>query len=405
MSDELSALDRWLDTDDEDEAPAAATSEPASAAREEPPAPEPEAEVDEPLIARSGEDRGDGRDAQGRFVGKDGESKEAAEGADAAAGAADATAPAVDGAPPAVQGEAQAAEPEVPFTFRAVGQELFVPGSKVTKDGVLIGQEGLELVSKYLGMGVKLEAERAEIKRAKFEMQMERAANEAFAKEADALMQIAQVQDDQQFAEAWLAYGLELRGKVPLLQQEMALSKREAALRLQEVMHQPDPMDLREQDDRVVQDDIKAGVVEELRQLPELNAMTDADWRELQAIIAAEPGRFYYKAGRELRPEEIAAGIQPGQVVRIGERIVAEARRINRYRAEAKAETERARKAAEDAQRVAEQNAKKLAGAQPRASAPTSVPRKAPPRAVEDDEDDMSFEALKREFAPLVRGA
>lgn len=334
-------------------------------------------------------DRGDGRDAQGRFVRKAGDEPEAAEGADAAPVAADATAPAVDGAPPAVQGEAQAAEPEVPFTFRAVGRDLFVPGSKVTKDGVLIGQEGLELVSKYLGMGVKMEAERAEIKRAKFEVQMERAANEAFAKEADALMQIAQVQDDTQFAEAWLAYGLELRGKVPLLQQEMALSKREAALRLQEAMHQPDQMDLRERDDQAVQSDIKTGIVEELRQLPELSAMTDADWGELQAIVAAEPARFYYKAGRELRPEEQAAGISPGEVVRITERVVAEARRINRYRAEAKAETDRARKAAEEAKKVAAANARKLEAAKPPTPAPKPAPKAptAPTTGKADDYD------------------
>lgn len=346
-------------------------------------------------------DRGDGRDAQGRFVRKAGDEPDGAEGADAAPVAADATAPAVDGAPPAPQAEAAPTEPETPFTFRAVGQELFVPGSKVTKDGVLIGQDGIELVSKYLGMGVKLEAERAEIKRAKFEMQMERAANEAFAKEADALMQIAQVQDDQQFAEAWLAYGLELRGKVPLLQQEMALSKREAALRLQEVMHQPDPMDLREQDDRVVQDDIKAGIVEELRQLPELNAMTDADWRELQAIIAAEPGRFYYKAGRELRPEEIAAGIQPGQVVRIGERVVAEARRINRYRAEAKAEADRARKAAEEAKKVADANARKLAAAKPAPPVAKVAAAPAKPSASKADDYEARREQWMRDVGLL----
>lgn len=395
MSDDLSALDRWLDTDDEeDEAPEGVAPETPPVVSDAPAEPAPE--TDEPLIERAGEDRGDGRDAQGRFVGKEGEAQ-----ADAPPAPDAAAQPATPGA----EGEAPPPVADVPYAIRYNGQEIVVPGAKVTDEGVFIPKASAELVSAFLGKGVKLEYERADLRREKASVEIEKASVSSMKQEIDTLFKLAAEPDDQQFAEAWLAYGLELRQALPTLEREMALGKREAELRLREEMHRPDPEDQHQQVEQVVQQTIQS-FVEAAKQHPDFSVMRDEDWASVSGFILQAPQSFLRQAGARLTPLEQQAGVQPGEWYFDQDRAVALARSVLAPRKAALEAERRAQQAIEESKRVAEQNAKKLASAQPRASAPSSAARKPPVRpATEEDEDDMSFEALKREFAPLVRGA
>ncbi|MHB1310632.1 MAG: hypothetical protein ACYC3L_01355 [Gemmatimonadaceae bacterium] len=348
-----------------------------------------------------GVDRGDGRDVHGKFVGKAGE--DAPTPVDGAPEVATEAAPAESVAPnaPLTQADGDSTAPvdeAAVWAVKAIGQEWEIPGSKVTPEGVVIPVASRELVEKYIGKGVKYESVEQQIREQRAQLQVEAARVKHFETEVNRLLEIAAITDDQQFAEAMLAYGLELRDALPTLKREAALNEREAKLQMQQAMHQPDPDEQRELIEREM-----VGTVDELlndmRQHPDFGALTARDYADLKAAILRDSRLYFYQAGDRLSPEEQAAGINPGDRVFDQRRAIADGRRIATIRAEAKAEAEAARKAVEDAKRVAEQNAKKLAAA--KVAAPPATPPK-PAAATPTTDRAAAKEAWLREMGLLV---
>ena len=155
MTDDTSPLDAWLDAeDDDDESRVEATADAIVA--DAPPADPPSPDANEAQVAAEPvrADRGDGRDAHGRFVGKEGEEQAPTPPGDAVVGApADASSP--PPLPNATAPSTPQAEEEAgaPFVVKFKGQEFEVPGARVTEQGVFIPRESADLVNAYLGKG------------------------------------------------------------------------------------------------------------------------------------------------------------------------------------------------------------------------------------------------------------
>lgn len=409
----MSDLDRWLEEDDEaDDASVGAGDATPDVAAAAPDAPaDPSALISDETPAAARTDRGDGRDAQGKFVAKDGESQgqgvghavQDAEGRTAGEGASSAAPP----SPPAPAEELQdgvqaAAEVASPYVVKFRNTEFEIPGSRVTPEGVVIPQASVDLVSKYLGRGIKWEAEGQQFRQERALLQVEQAKVQAAQGEIDKLFQIASIADETEMAEAALAYVLELRSALPTLQREAALAEREARWQVQSALAAPDPDEQAGMLAQAAQAEID-GTVAELKAHPSFAGMTDRDWGEVGAWAKENEATLFYRAGRQLSAEEQAAGVTPGQLCFNAAKVIAVAQRLHGVRKDALAAEQRARSAIEDAKKVAEQNAKKVASASADVPALAETRTKAPTRATPEEEDDMSFDALSREFASALR--
>lgn len=413
----MSDLDRWLDEDDEaDDTGVGAADATPDAVAEAPDAPaDPSAPISDETPAAARTDRGDGRDAQGKFVEKaqnEGSAVGTVVPTDAVANGA-VTAGPTPSVPPTpvphtqgtqdgqdgVQGAAEAASPYV-VKFR--NTEFEIPGSRVTPEGVVIPQASVDLVSKYLGRGIKWEAEGQQFRQERALLQVEQAKVQAAQGEIDKLFQIASIADETEMAEAALAYVLELRSALPTLQREAALAEREARWQVQSALSQPDPDEQAGMLAQAAQAEID-GTVAELKAHPSFAGMTDRDWGEVGAWAKENEATLFYRAGRQLNAEEQAAGVTPGQLCFNAAKVIAVAQRLHGVRKDALAAEQRARSAIEDAKKVAEQNVKKVASASAEVPALAETRTKAPTRATPEEEDDMSFEALSREFASALR--
>lgn len=382
-------------------------SAPADAVTEDAPLSTPDESSSETTEAAGavGVDRGDGRDAHGKFVGK-GETDATGDATPEAT--ADAT-PAVVADPNApltpIEGNTIAtatpdAQADVPFAVKAVGQEWEIPGSKVTPEGVFIPTASRELVEKYIGKGVKYETVEQQTRQQRAELQVEVARLKGFEQAIGQLEQIAAIADDQQFAEAALAAMLEFRDSLPTLKREAELNAREARFQMQQALHQPDADEQRELIEREMVGSVDE-LLHDMRQHQDFAALTERDYADLKTAILRDSRLYFYQAGDRLTAEEQAAGINPGDRVFDMRRAIAEGRRIHTIRSEAKAEAEAARKAAEEAKRVAEQNAKKLEAAKSRV-APVAPAAKVPPSDQPTTDRAAAREAYLREMGLMV---
>ncbi len=397
--DESDVLDRFLADDDVAETPDVESVDLDNPSEASPP------EQTETVLA-DGVDRGDGRDNRGKFASQkdiDAASEVKSEvPVTAGTQTPDINAPAEAAAAGEVKTEAALVSETTPYVVKYKGQEYEVPGARVTPDGVIIAKDHLELVSTYLGKGIKLDAERAALREEKAMASVERARMTASNKEVEKLMQIAGIGDETQFAEALLTYGLELRAALPTLQREIALSEREARIALQRELSQPDPD---EQVAQVEQQVIRseAEYLTQMKAAPRYAALNEQDWGRVQQYMLANRNRFAYRVGQNPTPEEQAEGLRPGELAYDLRQAIAYADDLHAIRAETKAAMDANKTAVEQAKRVAEENARKLAKAQPptpKVAAKTATRSKP---ADDDDEDEFSARALKREFEDVFR--
>lgn len=293
----------------------------ASRADEVPPT---ETGVESGAVAQEGTpaDRGDGRDAKGRFAPK-GE-KEVQDPQDQPAKAADENvdsptqAPKAEATPETPPGDAVVGEVTAsPFTVRFGGKDYGIEGAVRTDTHILIPAAQEETVGRYIGMGLKYETERGQIKQEKAQLSVER---EMFTAETGPVMEevknlfaICAIQDPNEFAEKFSAYAWELRTSLPLLRERMELSKSRQELEVQRRMAAPDPETVAQQHSSLAFDTAKNHLADWKRD-PQTKAMTDEDWRWIEARIQRDPLYFLHRAGERLTAEESEAGVQPGEV-------------------------------------------------------------------------------------------
>ena len=271
---------------------------------------------------------GDGRarDAAGRFVPKGSAEESSTAGKPPAkAGEAeevppppvgDAKAPTEPAAEALVTGAVppEAPPPDIqPFTVRFGEQDIAVPGAVVTPEGIVIPLDQQQEIQTWMGRGFKWHTERETVRRDRFEAEQLQAKwksqTAAFGGEVDRQFQIHTEPDEQQWAEKWLAYGLEMRQAAPTLKKEMELAEREHQLDIRSRMAQPDP---EEQAQRVEQL-FHVTVDGHLRLLPK--DLVDEDKAWIRREVLSDPQQFLYRVGQRPTPAEQAAGAQPGEVV------------------------------------------------------------------------------------------
>lgn len=338
-------------------------------------------------------DRGDGRDPQGRFVPK-GATNDPLSAVAPPASPADGTAPTqaaqapLDGVTPPPDGTAPplatsptsadpagrspdanaAAANAEPLVIPFGGTEFEIRGSRLTDDGLIVPKDQVQVLREFIGKGLKMEHERAAIKHEKAAVRQERelaaAEKKAFASQVDEQFAIAAMPDEMQFAEAWLAYGLELRSALPTLQRERELSQREAKLALQQRVNEPEPEEIQAQTEAAVAGAIQEQIAE-WQQHPDLKVLTPADWAQVQQAALRDPGLYFYHVGARPTRQEQAAGLAPGDLAfradRLGEAV---STRLS-LRQEFVAEQQRMKQAAEEAKKVAALNASAMAKAPP----------------------------------------
>lgn len=389
--------------------------------------PEPAAAAETPAAG----DRGDGRDAHGRFAAKaqapadspDAQSP-SGDGAESPASAqptpdptpapeANADAPA--GSPPAPAAPPVGEPPAVePYGVRYGTATHHIAGAVVTPDAIVIPIAQRTELDTLVGRGLKYEAERQQFKAQRAELQQARTLHEAQVQPVldelgqffDLARTLHRAPDDATAlaaSEKLLAYALEFAAREPLLLDRMRLDRERAQLELQRQQYQPDPEEQRQQVEALVHGTLEA-LVASGQQDPATQALTASDWQAIRRRVEEEPERFFYAVGETPTPEEQAAGAVSGEIVLHGPRwdaLVADRLQVRREIAQYAEQHQQALRAA---QQAAQENAKRTAAPAVGAAPPKPKPQPARPAAgthrTTDDDDD--FEA---ETARLMRAA
>lgn len=353
VADFESELDRAFDAALPDDSPdlAAPSGDAAPAKAEAPAAPEPS--VPQPQI---GVDRGDGRDATGKWVGKGQEPAKAAEGV-----------PAPDAVPPEPPIEAAKAPDPFRVKFRGAEHEV-IPGAVVREDGLLVPKEHVQRAQELFGRALKYDAERTEYKeqllRSRQSEAMAKANEAAMSAEINRLFEIAALQNDDELAVQAVQYMLDLRQSRPILEQRIALEREKAELALQRELQAPDPEQTREQ----VTQQVVGTAAEHLRTFePYLQGLTEDDAQTVLKMVMDDPERYAYRVGRTLNERERAAGVQPGEVVFDADALYRDVQVVHQYRQKIIA----AEAAQREAVKAAQANARATANAAPPPPTPT----------------------------------
>ncbi|MBK8246409.1 MAG: hypothetical protein IPK85_03285 [Gemmatimonadetes bacterium] len=352
VADFESELDRAFNAALPDDSPELAVpsgdAEPAKA--DAPPAPD----VSTPQI---GVDRGDGRDATGKWVGKGQEPAKAGEGM-----------PAPDAVLP--DAEVEAAKAPDPFRVRFRGGEHeVIPGAVVREDGLLVPKEHIQRAQELFGRALKYDEERAQVKeqllRSRQAESSAKANETAMQAEINRLFEIAGLQNDEELAVQAVQYMLELRQSRPILEQRIALEREKAELALQRELQAPDPEQTREH----VTQQVVGTAAEHLRSFePHLQGLTEEDGQTILQRVMDDPERYAYRVGRTLSERERAAGVQPGEVVFDVDALYRDVQVLHSYRQKIIA----AEAAQREAVKAAQANARATANAAPPPPAPTT---------------------------------
>lgn len=266
------------------------------------------------------------------------------------------------------------------WSFKLDGEDVDVPGSRLDADGnlVIAGAENIDLVSKFLGKGQKLDgyrervAEREQRLRAEFlqreaAYQVEQAQFQPMKTRLDALLSALEGAGDTDkavaAANAWVA---DLVAALPTLSGEMQLAKARAEFEATQRMQAPPP----EQQAAQLQQERVTTLAEEfaaLRQQPWAAALSAADWREIGDTVMIAGDAFFVPAPYDV-PE---SGIVKGDTVLDRSKVV----RIAHQRAQQRREASTARqsKAAVTASKTTQQRTAKVGTPAPAPS--TTVPR------------------------------
>lgn len=386
------------------ETPAAPTS--PDAATETPPATDPSETA-----------RSDGRDALGRFLSKDGT---AADSLDAPSANAAQDAQPTPGTPEPVAADAAPtdAAPQPlddtvyePFVVRVGHETHAIPGAVITPHGAVIPLDAIQQVHTLMGRGLKYEAERDQIKRAKLEVDQARAQHQAeiapVMQEIDQLFglfrNLAGAPDQatqEQAASALLEYALQFAQNEPLLKDRMKFERERAEFELTRRAQEPDPEQaadqLRQQTQTTVQETVAA-----YRQTEHGRHLTDHDWQTLSQRVDAEPTRYLYRVGPQPTAEERQAGCVPGEIVFNERAFQNDVLLLSQVRREAAANEAKHRQALDAVRKAQDENAKRLAA--PKVGAVASKPKPAPkPVAADDSDDDAERKRLHAEFEAML---
>jgi hypothetical protein len=286
----------------------------------EPPVSTPEA----PTVADTAS-RGDGRDEKGRFTRK-GDPETPAPPQDPSAKAPEGEVPKVD--PPTPETPANATHEKPPgegtspeasqgYSVRYGGRDYEVPGAVRTATHTTIPNDQIDTVTRYIGMGLKLENERGTLQREKAELSVRREMFQAetgpVMEEVKNLFALTADPNDEAFAEKWLQYGLELRAQMPLLKERMELAKQRQEFEIQKRANLPDP-ETRAQQLNQNATEAATGHLQAFQRHPEFKALIQADWDAVETRVKRDPTAFLRRAGQRLTPEEQQAGVEPGEV-------------------------------------------------------------------------------------------
>lgn len=212
--------------------------------------------------------------------------------------------------------------PETPqegtaYAVRYGNRDYEVPGAVRTATHTVIPNESIETVTRYIGMGLKLESERSTIQREKAHLNVEREMFQAetgpVMEEVKNLFSLTADPVDESFAEKWLRYGLELRASMPILKERMELSKKRQELEIERRASLPDP---EQQAAMLARNATEAatGHLQDFQRHPQFKPLTKGDWEGIQTRVNQNPNVFLRQAGQRLTPDEQAAGVEPGEV-------------------------------------------------------------------------------------------
>lgn len=381
-------------------------------APDSPPDEVPPETVDAPAV-KDRTDRGDGRDARGRFApGQEGAPEEGAAEVPEAGEVADPEALAADPAALAAPVEVEEDEPAQPFVVRYGSQDFEVPGSQIfakertvpVKAGdMLIPAAEVATIRERAGQGVKYLAEKHEIKRALFEAKAKGAHAESvqreFSPELAKLWELAAIRDDDELITKGLAFLQQLREALPAVQARQQLAQREADIALREHMLAPDPEEISGRVATALDAEVEV-TFRTAKAHPEFKELTDRDYDAVRAAVRGNTDLYAYQVGRSPTPDERAAGLRPGDFTYNERRVEAALRERLALRKEFLAERKKSEQSVKDAKKVAAENAKKLAMAVPK---PES--RAAPSTTAHNrGEDQEESYAQKRERAMRAVG-
>jgi len=279
-----------------------------------------ESPTPEPSTQEVVTDRGDGRDAKGRFAPKGepaGKQDQAAEVPEDAVSPTQE--PKAEAPPETPLGEAaKAVEDQAqPYSVRFNGRDYEIPGAVRTEGHLVIPIEQEETISRYVGMGLKYETERETVKQEKARLAVERemftAETGPVMEEVKRLFEIAGLPDEEQFATAFTQYAWELRNSLPLLRERMELSKQRQEIAIQKRMNAPDP--------EVQAEQLATSTFTTAQQHlstwrtdPQLKSFKDEDLGWVMNRVQRDPASFLKRAGERLTPTEAEAGVSPGEV-------------------------------------------------------------------------------------------
>lgn len=315
-------------------------------------------------------DRGDGRDPKGRFVSKEMGQQDPARPEDASAKAPPSSVPdpsvptpgaakALSETPPGPDGG-----PAQPYSVRFGGRDFDVPGAVRTATHTVIPNDQEPVISRYIGMGLKYETERDQIKRDKAQTAIER---EMFSAETGPVMEavkelfdIVGQKDEEVFADQLTKYAWELRGELPLLRERMELNRQRQQFEIERRMSAPDPEAVAQQLFQGAVETVR-GHIGQWQHDPQVQSLHQDDWQWVEGRVQRDPAFFLQRAGQRLSPEEQHAGVNPGEVYFNQQKLVD----LVNDRLEWRVELERRDKEARQAVEVAKQNAVRQAGAVP----------------------------------------
>ncbi len=375
----------------------------ATLAEDDTPAPTPEASPAPETALPEVPDRGDGRDANGRFVAKAGEVAPPVPDAPASAVAA----PPSPDTPPAsaapVSPEATpVADPVSPFRVRYSQQEHEpLPGAVRTPHGVVVPLEQEQALHQLVGRALKYQERETEWRETTIRARQAEASalarEKAVSGELDRMFQIAGIPDEEQRAIEAVRFFMELGMARPALEREIALNKREAELELQREMSRPDPDASREQITQQVVGTAEQHIAAAVQQL----GLTDEDVQVLKARVAESPQTYAYRAGKNLTADEREAGVKPGELVFDYAPLARDLQMLGQYRRR----IIDSGRASQEAIKAAQENARKAAAAAP--PPPPAAKPDAPRPAEKKTKDTSTYETfadeLKKSFQDALK--
>lgn len=366
-------------------------------------------------------DRGDGRDAQGRFAPK---GQPAADSLDApGANAADGAQPKTPGtpAPPtdagALQGTPEQSPPpesalEVqPLTIRVGQTDHAIPGAVLTPHGAVIPPESLQHLHEVYGRGIKYAEERDTIKRERAQLTFERDAHRAevapVMREIDQIFGLfrqvasAPTAEAQQTAvEKLLEYGLTFAQNEPLLKERMQFERERAEFQLTQRAQQPDVEEQATQI-RTHVDHALDSLIQQAAGTEYGTLLTKEDWGRVKHMVHSNPTAYVGRAGQQLTAEEQAAGMAPGGMYLKLAAIEQQVGLIADLRRSAKANEAQHQQALAAVKKAADENSKRASA--PKVGAPSPKPSAAKrPAVVQEEEDEDLDDRLHRVFSGVI---